>query len=128
MNYYMSKIVSDTFDNAEQKVTQELKKEGFGIISEIDLQGKFKEKLDVDFRKYKILGACNPAFSYKALQMEDKIGVMLPCNVVLQELKPGKIEIAIVNPMASMSSIENSKLIEFAGEIQQKLKSVIDHI
>jgi len=128
MNYYMSKILTDSFESAEEKIIQELKKEGFGIVTELDLQEKFRDKLNIDFRKYKILGACNPEYAYKALNIEDKVGVMLPCNVVIQELKSGKIEVAIVNPIASMSGIVNSKLIEFAGEIQQKLKSIIDHL
>ena len=128
MNYYMSKILTESFESAEEKIIQELKKEGFGIVTELDLQEKFRDKLNIDFRKYKILGACNPEYAYKALNIEDKVGVMLPCNVVIQELKFGKIEVAIVNPIASMSGIVNSKLIEFAGEIQQKLKSIIDHL
>lgn len=128
MNYYMSKILTDSFESAEEKIIQELKKEGFGIVTELDLQEKFRDKLNIDFRKYKILGACNPEYAYKALNIEDKVGVMLPCNVVIQELKSGKIEVAIVNPIASMSGIVNSKLIEFAGEIQQKLKLIIDHL
>ncbi|MDD3322656.1 MAG: DUF302 domain-containing protein [Paludibacter sp.] len=124
----MSKILTDSFESAEEKIIQELKKEGFGIVTELDLQEKFRDKLNIDFRKYKILGACNPEYAYKALNIEDKVGVMLPCNVVIQELKSGKIEVAIVNPIASMSGIVNSKLIEFAGEIQQKLKLIIDHL
>ena len=128
MNYYMSKVLNLSFENAEINIIQALKSEGFGIVTELDMQEKFRDKLNVDFRRYKILGACNPEYAYKALNIEDKIGVMLPCNVIIQEIKHGKIEIAVVNPIASMSGIVNSKLIEFAGEIQQKLKSIIDHL
>jgi len=105
-----------------------LKKEGFGVLSEINIQEKLKEKLNLDFRKYKILGACNPGYAYKALQLEDKIGVMLPCNVIIQETKNGTIEVAAVNPIVSMSGIENPKLMQIADEIQKKLKTVIDKL
>ena len=111
-----------------QLVTEGLKAEGFGIVSEINMNEKLKEKLGVDFWKYKILGACNPSYAYEALLEEDKIGVILPCNVIIQELSEGVIEVAAVNPVASMSSIDNSKLIKTALNVQQKLKSVIDKL
>ena len=100
MKYYFSKIISGTFDEAIKLVTDGLKSEGFGIISEIRIHDKLKEKLDIDFKKYAILGACNPAFAYKALLLEDKIGAMLPCNVVVQEISENHIEVAAVNPIA----------------------------
>jgi uncharacterized protein (DUF302 family) len=128
MNYHYSKTINDSFDNAITRTTEELKKEGFGVLTEIDVKETLKKKLDVDFRQYKILGACNPPFAYKALQAEDKIGVMLPCNVILQELNDSKIEISAVDPMASMMSIQNPSLEGIAKEVQDKLKKVIDNI
>ena len=102
MNYYISKKINTNFDQAVQLITESLKKEGFGVLTEIDIQEKLKEKLNVDFRKYKILGACNPAYAYKALQLEDKIGKMLPCSIIVQELENNEIEVAEVDPVASM--------------------------
>lgn len=128
MSYYFNKIVAMSFDETIVKVTEELKKEGFGILTEIDVQQALKKKLDVDFRKYRILGACNPPFAYKALQAEDKIGTMLPCNVVVQEMENGKVEVAAVDPVASMQSIENTNLREIANEIREKLRQVIKNI
>ena len=128
MKYYISKKISTDFDQAVQLVTESLKKEGFGVLTEINIQEKLKEKLNLDFRKYKILGACNPGYAYKALQLEDKIGVMLPCNVIIQETKDGAIEVAAVNPIVSMSGINNPKLMEIAVEIEKKLKTVIDKL
>jgi uncharacterized protein (DUF302 family) len=128
MNYYFSKTIDEAFDNAVQKVTEALKSEGFGVLSEIDIKATLKKKLDIDFYNYKILGACNPPFAYKALLAEDKIGTMLPCNVILQEKVPGKVEISAVDPMASMLSIENKDLQGIATEIRGKLKKVIDNL
>src|ERR1035437_7894925 len=128
MKYYITKKISTDFDQAVQLVTESLKKEGFGVLTEINIQEKLKEKLNLDFRKYKILGACNPGYAYKALQLEDKIGVMLPCNVIIQETKDGAIEVAAVNPIVSMSGINNPKLMEIAVEIEKKLKTVIDKL
>ena len=125
MKYYISKKISTDFDQAVLLVIESLKNEGFGILTEINLQEKLKEKLDVDFRKYKILGACNPAYAYKALQMEDKIGTMLPCSVIIQELENNEIEVAAVDPIASMMAIENAELVELAGEIKEKLERAI---
>ena len=126
MSYYFSKILDITFENAVDRVTEELKKQGFGILTQIDVKETLKKKLDVDFRKYKILGACNPPFAYQALQKEDKIGVMLPCNVILQEIAENKIEVAAVDPIASMKGVENSELGEIAAQVQAKLKQVIE--
>ncbi len=128
MKYYFEKTTDYTFEEAVEKVTEELKKEGFGVLTEINIHEKLKEKLGVDFRKYRILGACNPAFAYKALQEEDKIGTMLPCNVIVQELENGKTEIAAVDPIASMQSVGNEKLASVANEVQQKLKQVISNV
>jgi uncharacterized protein (DUF302 family) len=125
MDYYFSKTLETSFDEAVQKTTDALKREGFGVISEINIQEKLKEKLNVDFRRYKILGACNPPYAYKALQAEDKIGTMLPCNVIVQEISENQIEVAAVNPVASMMAIQNSILENIAKEITVKLQSVI---
>ena len=128
MEYYFSATLHTSFENAEIKVIEALKSEGFGVISEIDMQSKLKEKLGVDFKKYKILGACNPAFAYKALQVEDKIGTMLPCNIVVTEKENGIIEVAAINPIASMMAIQNPALEPIAKEITDKLKRVISLI
>ena len=125
MNYYISKKINTNFDHAVQLITETLKKEGFGVLTEIDIQEKLKEKLNVDFRKYKILGACNPAYAYKALQLEDKIGTMLPCSVIVQELENNEIEVAAVDPVASMMAIENPDLAGIAGEIKEKIERAI---
>ncbi len=128
MSYYFSKIVDMTFAEADLKVREALKNEGFGILTEIDVQATLKKKLNVDFRKYVILGACNPPFAYQALQAEDKIGVMLPCNVIIQEMADNKIEVAAVDPIASMQAVGNTSLGAVAVEVQQKLKRVIDNL
>ncbi len=128
MKYYFEKTLKTGFETAVVKTKDALKSEGFGVLSEIDIHEKLKEKLDVDFRRYKILGACNPAYAYKALQKEDKIGVMLPCNVIIQEKSDGTIEVAAVDPVASMSAIKNPELMNIAGEIQKKLKNVINKL
>jgi len=125
MEYYFSKTVNASFDEAVSMITDALKTEGFGVISEIRMHEKLKEKLNVDFRKYTILGACNPPYAYKALQTEDKIGTMLPCNVIVQELSEKQIEIAAVNPIASMQAVKNENLKGIAEEITAKLKRVI---
>lgn len=125
MKYYISKKLNTSFEQAVQLVTESLKKEGFGILTEIDIQDKLKEKLNVNFRKYKILGACNPSYAYKALQEEDKVGIMLPCNVIVQELGNNEVEIAAVDPVASMMAIENPNLFGIAGEIKEKLERAI---
>jgi len=125
MSYYFSKKIQGSFDEALQKVTASLKAEGFGILTEIDVKETLKKKLDVDFQKYRILGACNPAFAYKALKAEDKIGTMLPCNVIVQEKKEGEIEVAAVDPVASMKAIENPELFSIAQQVREKLKKVV---
>jgi uncharacterized protein (DUF302 family) len=125
MEYYFSKTVAGSFDNAVEKVTEALKAEGFGILTEIDVKATLKKKIDVDFYNYKILGACNPPYAYKALLAEDKIGTMLPCNVIIQEKVQGKVEVTAVDPVASMLSIENKDLSSIATEIRAKLQKVI---
>src|SRR4030067_1217010 len=116
MSYYFSKTIESSFEDAINKVTEELKNEGFGILTEIDVQATLKKKLDVDFGKYKIMGACNPSFAYKALQAEPRIGTMLPCNVIVQETEGNRIEISAVDPVASMQTIKNDSLGDIAGQ------------
>jgi len=128
MSFNISKKIDGTFDDTIIKVTEELKKKGFGIISEIDLKEKFKEKLNVDFRNYKILGACNPALAFKAIEEEDKIGVMLPCNILVQEHENGEIEVSAINPLETIGAAHNEQLQSIAVEVSGKLKEVIDHI
>jgi len=128
MGYYFHKILACTFDEAIARVTEELKKEGFGILSEIDVQQALKKKLNVDFKKYTILGACNPPFAYQALQIEEMIGTMLPCNVIVFENDKGQVEVAAVDPVASMQAIKNPQLQEVADQVQGKLKKVIDSL
>ncbi len=129
MNYCFQKTLFDaSFNEAIEKVTEELKKEGFGILTEVDVQATLRKKLDVDFRKYRILGACNPPFAFKALQAEINIGTMLPCNVVVMENDDGKINVSAVDPIASMMAVGNRNLEGIAIQIQQKLKKVIDNL
>ena len=129
MSYYLNTTVNGkSFDEAIVSVTEELKKEGFGVLSTIDMQGAFKNKLNVDFKKYTILGACNPGYAYKVLQSEDKIGVFLPCNVVVEESENGAVEISIVDPLTSMSTVDNQQIEEYAAEVQEKLQRVINNL
>lgn len=126
MDYYFSTTLQHTtMEEALEKTEQALKEEGFGILTEIDLKATFKKKLDVDFPNYKILGACNPNFAHKALQAENKIGTMLPCNVIVRENEDGSIEVAAVDPMASMMAIKNEQLAQIAGEVRDMLARVI---
>ncbi|MBN1447844.1 MAG: DUF302 domain-containing protein [Bacteroidetes bacterium] len=125
--YYFAKTLDTSFDEAIGKVTAALKEEGFGILSEIDVSKTLKEKIDVDFRPYRILGACNPPFAHQALTAEDKIGTMLPCNVIVQQTDAG-IEVAVVDPKASMMAVENPALAGIADEVQQRLKRVIENL
>lgn len=128
MAYHISKTVKMSFDEAILKVKEELGKEGFGVLTEIDVKGTLKKKLDVDFRKYTILGACNPNFAYKALQEEDKIGTMLPCNVLVQETAHGQVEVSSIDPLESMMAIQNPNLKDIAMQVQGKLKKVVENI
>ncbi len=126
MSYYSSTTINDiSFESAIEQVTTELGKEGFGVISTIDVSSTLKNKIDVDFKKYTILGACNPHYAHHALINEDKIGVFLPCNVVVIEQPDGKIEVAAVDPVASMASVKNEQLAEMSQEVQDKLQRVI---
>jgi uncharacterized protein (DUF302 family) len=128
MSYYFTKELNVSFDDAIAKVTEELKKEGFGILTDIDVKATLKKKMDVEFRPYRILGACNPPFAFQALQAEDKIGTMLPCNVVVQENAPGKVEITAIDPVASMAAVNNPRLTTVGEEVRAKLKKVIDNL
>jgi uncharacterized protein (DUF302 family) len=128
MSYYFSKTLDLPFDEAITRVTEELKKEGFGILTEIDVKATMKKKLDVDFRNYRILGACNPPFAHRALLAEDKIGTMLPCNVIVQELAPGAVEVAAIDPIASMSAVDNPGLAEIGMQVRAKLQKVVESV
>ena len=128
MSYYLSRTVESSFDEALTKVIAALKEQGFGVLTEIDVQQTLKKKLDVDFRKYRILGACNPPFAYRALQAEDKIGVLLPCNVIVQESAGGAVEVSAMDPAEAMGMIDNSELKSVAGEVRSRLQRVIDSV
>ena len=128
MAYYFSKTLQTSFSDAVEKVTAALSAEGFGVISEIDMHEKIKLKLGVDFKKYRILGACNPAYSYKALQAEDKIGVMLPCNVLVIEQGEKEIEIAAINPAEAMMVVQNDAVAEVAASVTEHLKKALDRL
>ena len=128
MSYYISKTIDGPFDAAVDKVKAELKKEGFGVLTEIDVRKTLKEKMNVEFRNYRILGSCNPPFAYKALLAEDKIGLMLPCNVIVQETANGRVEVAAIDPVASMQAVQNPALEPIGQEVRVKLKKVVDSL
>lgn len=128
MTYHFSKIVDLPFDEAVTATTQSLQKHGFGVLTEIDVKATLKKKLDVEFRPYRILGACNPKMAHQALEAEDKIGTMLPCNVIVQQRNGGQSEISAVDPVASMQAIQNPKLAGIAGEVRSLLQQVIADI
>jgi uncharacterized protein (DUF302 family) len=128
MLYYLGTVLPLEFDEAIRRVTEALKREGFGIITEIDVTATLKSKLGVEFRPYRILGACNPALAHEALLLEDKVGTMLPCNVIVQELAPGRVEVAAVDPVASMMAIDNPDLHAKAAAVRAKLKQAIDSL
>jgi uncharacterized protein (DUF302 family) len=128
MSYFFSKTVDGPFDAAVERVRAELNKAGFGVLTEIDVRKTLKEKLDVDFRNYRILGACNPSYAYKALQTEDRIGLMLPCNVIVQERADGRVEVAAIDPVASMQAVANPALEPVGEEVRARLKKVIDRL
>lgn len=128
MSYYISRTVSHSFEQALRRVTEELGKEGFGVLTEIDVTATLKKKLGVDFRNYRILGACNPPFAYKALQAERMIGAMLPCNVIVQEAEGGKTEVAAIDPAASMQAVGNPALASIADEVRARLARVIQAV
>lgn len=126
MSYYFSKVVPLAFDEAIARVTEELKSEGFGILTEIDVKATLKKKLDVGFGDYRILGACNPPFAYEALKAEERIGLMLPCNVIVRVTPDGRTEVAAIDPVASMAAVGNPALQPIGAEVREKLKRVID--
>ncbi|PMS15469.1 hypothetical protein C0Z18_26900 [Trinickia dabaoshanensis] len=128
MTYYFAKTLDASFDDALARTVDSLKSEGFGVLSDIDVQHALKAKIGVDFRRYRILGACNPALAHQALQTEDKIGTMLPCNVVVQEIQPGRVEVAAVDPIASMQGISNAALAGIAEQARASLKKVVDRL
>lgn len=128
MSYYFTTAVSMGFDEAVEAVTEALGKEGFGVLTDIDVQATLRKKLDVDFRKYRILGACNPSFAHKALQLESHIGTMLPCNVIVQERHDGRTEVSAINPLESMKAVANAALEEIADEVSQKLIRIIEQL
>jgi len=128
MSYYFARTIQSGFDEAIERVRKALSAEGFGVLTEIDVRETLKKKLNVEFRPYRILGACNPPFAHKALEAEDKIGTMLPCNVIVQDAGGGKIEIAAIDPVASMQAVKNPELSSVAGEVRAKLQSVIERL
>lgn len=128
MNYHFSKTIESTMDSAIEKITAELKKEGFGILMDINIQKTFKEKIDVDFRPYRILGTCNPNIGHEVLQIDDVMGVFLPCHVIVQEIEKGKVKISAIDPVAPMSAIANSKLEPIGIKVQSILKNVIERM
>ena len=126
MSYYFSTIVDDSFDDAIVRVTENLATAGFGVLTTIDISATLKKKIDVDFPRYTVLGACNPGYAHKALLAENKIGLMLPCNVIVQETSDGKVEVSAVDPMASMMAVKNESLGGVASDVQSMLKNVIE--
>jgi uncharacterized protein (DUF302 family) len=128
MDYYIARVVEAGFDETVGRIVDALKREGFGVLTDIDVSATMKQKLGVDFRKYRILGACNPPLAHKALSAEDKIGVMLPCNVIVQEAGEGKTEIAAIDPRAAMERVGNPALAEIAGEVAERLGRVLQAV
>ncbi|PLX05167.1 MAG: hypothetical protein C0595_00455 [Marinilabiliales bacterium] len=129
MNYYISKTLTNlSYDEALEKVKEELKKEGFGVLTEIDVKDTLKNKLDLDFKKYKILGACNPHLAHQALQAEDKIGALLPCNVIVEEHENGEVEVSAIDPIPTMGIMDNSEVKDVAKTAQDKLNRVINNM
>lgn len=128
MPYYFATTLPVAFDEAVQRTTDALKAEGFGVITQIDVRATFKDKLGIDFRDYRILGACNPSLAHEALQLEDKVGAMLPCNVVVQALGPRQTEVAAIDPVASMHAIDNPQLKLAAAQVQARLKRVVESL
>jgi uncharacterized protein (DUF302 family) len=128
MSYYFSKVLDTDFQTAIDRTVAGLKVKGFGIITEIDLKTTFQNKLGKDIRPYRILGACNPNYAYEAIQVENKVATMLPCNVIVQELEDGKIEVAAINPVESMAAIRNDRLKDLAGNVEGLLKEVVENL
>ena len=128
MHYYFTTVTKGNMAAIEAKIIPLLKEEGFGVLTQIDIQQTLKDKLNVDFKKYKILGVCNPPFAYEALQAENKIGTMLPCNIIIQEISPNTIEVSAINPMVSMKAVKNDKLVSVAKNVSVKLQNIINRI
>jgi len=128
MNYYYSRKIEGTMDQLVEKIAEGLKKEGFGILSDINIKDLFKQKINVEFRPYRILGACNPVFSNKAITAEDRAGLMLPCNFVVQEMGDGLVDVSVVDPVASMTAIDNTTLKDIASQIREKLIFIVDEL
>jgi uncharacterized protein (DUF302 family) len=128
MNYYFTTTINGNFNDIKERITELLKNEGFGVLTEIDIKQTLKNKLNVDFKKYTILGACNPTFAHKALQAENKIGTMLPCNIIIQEIAPNSIEVSSINPLVSMQAVKNKQLENIAQEVSNKLQNVINNL
>ena len=128
MSYHFSKTVDQNFEEAIQTVTEVLKKEGFGVLTSIDIKKTLKEKIDKAFKKYTILGACNPGYAYQALSSEDKIGLMLPCNVIVEEHENGTVEVSAIDPVASMQAVSNDELGEVAVQVREALNKVINQL
>lgn len=128
MNYYLSKIINSSYDEVLKKLSEELQKEGFGILTEIDVQATLKKKLNVDFKKYKIFGACNPSIAHKALESEENLGVLLPCNFVVKENNKNEIQVNCVNPLVTMEAVKNNNLRDFASIVFEKLNKVLDNL
>lgn len=128
MSYYFSKTLDTSFEDAIEQITEALKEEGFGVLTEIDIKATLKKKLDVNFKKYQILGACNPPLAHKALTSEDHIGLMLPCNVIVEEHENGEVEVAAVDPVASMQAVDNDELGQVAQQVRDLLKKVINNL
>ncbi len=128
MIYYFSKTLNIPFDDAISRVTEALKEEGFGILTDINVKETLRKKIDVEFQNYRILGTCHPHYAYRALQKEDKIGTMLPCNVIVQEKIKGQVEVAAIDPIASMQAVQNPELADIAMQVQAKLESVISNL
>lgn len=128
MNYYITRKLQADFEETIESINEKLKDVGFGVLTRIDIHDKLKEKLDVDFRRYAILGACNPAFAHQALLKEDKLGVMLPCNVIVQELNDGEVEVSAIDPVVAMEVTQNRELLQMAKEVHQRMEQVINSI
>lgn len=128
MSYYFATQLNASVDDAVARVTEALKSEGFGVLTTIDVQATLKSKLEVDFPAYRILGACNPALAHEALQIEDKVGTMLPCNVVVHSVADGRTEVAAIDPVASMQAIPNQQLLKAAEQVREKLQRVIESL
>ena len=128
MSYYFSKTLALGFEDTIRRTVEALKREGFGVITEIDVKETLKKKMNVDFRNYRILGACNPTLAHEALQIEDKVGTMLPCNVVVQSTGDGNTEVAAIDPVASMAAIDNPRLKAAAERVQLKLRNVVESL